>query len=959
MASEIAGPAVEFLAATLWQEIQWVISYRNNIDSLKQGINELNETRDRVDQLVKEAERNGEKIFPDVEKWLTVVKNLNTLSNQVFYGDSKDSQMTLSCCSCPNLKSRYSLSHRAKQYSGEIEKYIKEGKEFQRVGYIELERPRTHLLAQDLEKFESRSLILKEVLENLKNSEVSIIGICGMAGVGKTKLVDAIAERVEVEKSFDEVAKAELRQSPDFLRDIQGQLANWLDLDLKDSVLEKRARRLSQRLDGKKILVILDDLSDFLDLASLGIPIKHGQKGLKVMFTSHSKDVCRRMAERTTEIKLLTETEAWMLFKEISGISDDDKDVKPIAEEVAKKCGGLPLAIECIGRALVKKKKYTWDDLHRELRDSGVTNSEVFSRIKRSYERLEDDYKSLLLLCCLFTEDHEIPIEVLVRYAKGLHMFKDIDRLKQTRNRVDRIVDQLKTCYLLLSGESERHVKLHNVVRGFCLSIVTEGEHVFMSRHFGFTEWPQVDSFVHFTAISLTFIGMDQPPSNLQCPRLRLLCLRCRRHKLPDMSKVKMEDLRVLELNTFSFQSRLLLPCLRSLRTLHLDHCAFGTDTSIIEGMKELEVLSFYGSTLVTFPKEVGQLTNLKLLDLRFKKGYYHPFPSGIFSNLMKLEELYMGCYFPEEKDEAEDKDEAEQTWSTREANSLSKITTLQMCTDGIDILLQILRGLDLEKMERFSIANIDMEVSYEYGYEFQKWSRLFGIEARTLTEPSINMLLKKTEALDLRVKGSTNLVPELDKDGLNNLKELELQSPDLEYIIDATKVVMKDVLKNLESLLLSGENLKGLCYGSIQPPWLCSLRSVEVRNCKAMTSVLQQSILKCLMHLQHLQVQNCEILEEAISVEQNVVDKVVDFPNLQTLKLFKLPRFKQFCSGNTVQALFNNQVSLFRYVFNLFLQEQLIYVQLKLQFSVILSRSSLIPLLSALFGFSIARTIF
>jgi disease resistance protein RPS2 len=117
------------------------------------------------------------------------------------------------------------------------------------------------------------------VLETLKDSEVSIIGICGMAGVGKTKMVNEIAERVKVDKSFDEVAIAIVSQSPDSFK-IQGELADQLGLkNLENDSIRERAKLLHQRLDNdKRILVILDDFWTDLDLASLGIPINTVEK---------------------------------------------------------------------------------------------------------------------------------------------------------------------------------------------------------------------------------------------------------------------------------------------------------------------------------------------------------------------------------------------------------------------------------------------------------------------------------------------------------------------------------------------------------------------------------------------------------------------------------------------------------------------------------------------------------
>ena len=110
-------------------------------------------------------------------------------------------------------------------------------------------------------------------------------------------------------------------------------------------------------------------------------------------------------------------------------------------------------------------------------------NDKVYSSIKLSYDRLEsDEARSCLLLCCLFPEDYDIPIEYLVRYGWGRGYFSSCVTLEDARNRVHSLVDQLKRRFLLLDSSSERgYVEMHDdIVRDVAISIASRDPHGFL-----------------------------------------------------------------------------------------------------------------------------------------------------------------------------------------------------------------------------------------------------------------------------------------------------------------------------------------------------------------------------------------------------------------------------------------------------------------------------------------------
>uniref|UniRef100_A0A5B6Z6W5 Uncharacterized protein n=1 Tax=Davidia involucrata TaxID=16924 RepID=A0A5B6Z6W5_DAVIN len=764
---------------------------------------------------------------------------------------------------------------------------------------------------------------MTEVMEALKDDEIDIIGICGMGGVGKTTMVKEVATKAKADHLFDEIVMSVVSQDRD-LKKIQGEIGDMLGLKFDEDNIIARAGRLCARLkNGKRILVILDDVWEGFDLGEVGIPLGGDRKGCKVVLTSRLQRVCSDMGtQKDFTVQVLSEQEAWDLFKEIAGNSvDSSTDIHPIAKEVVKECGGLPIAVITVAKALKNRRKHAWNDALQQLRRSNVTHipgmhDNVNACIELSYSHLESHQaKSLLLLCCIFPEDYEIPIEDLVRYGVGRRLFEDVETLADARDRVYWLVDELRSCYLLLAGDEDKEfVKLHDVVRDVGISIASKGEHLYMVRHdTQLKEWPQKETYQHYTAISLSSNKMQElPAGGLDCPKLKLLRLVCDLSSenisgdfFEGMKELSVVGLEHMSLHTLppSFQS------LENLRTLCLHSCHFTTDLSIIGSLTKLEILSFFNCYLENeFPSEIGKLSNLKLLDLRseYIKG---KIPAGVLFKLSKLEELYMGLV----------RLKAEEIKAIiTELNSLSNLKTLE-----IEIDAELLRGdFCFEKLMRFHISIGSRAYGYFPKYQFQNSLRLGGLDISVLLETGINVLLTRTKILTLEVvKGLKNVVNELDVKCFVELKELWLYNcAEVEYLIDATDLVLDSAFVSLESLKLQCmDNLKEICRGnlpaagSIQPAeCLGNLRVLDIRTCNAMRSLFTPSIVKGLVQLQKLKISSCDVMEEIVAKEGEGDE--IEFPKLNLLRLEGLPNLRSFYPiennhDDAIQPLFNQKI--------------------------------------------------
>ena len=177
--------------------------------------------------------------------------------------------------------------------------------------------------------------------------------------------------------------------------------------------------------------------------------------------------------EKCFRIQQLTEEEAWSLFNKTAGGSlEKNLELRPIAMKIVEECGGLPIAIITIAKALKGGRLAVWKNALEELRASSPTNikgvsKNVYSCLEWSYKRLISvEVKSLLLFCGLLG-DGDISLDDSLKYGMGLDLFDNIDSLEQARDTVVALLKLLKASSLLLDALADG--RYYN--KKYCFSI--------------------------------------------------------------------------------------------------------------------------------------------------------------------------------------------------------------------------------------------------------------------------------------------------------------------------------------------------------------------------------------------------------------------------------------------------------------------------------------------------------
>ncbi|XVF30831.1 hypothetical protein REPUB_Repub16aG0091900 [Reevesia pubescens] len=913
----LAGKAAEYTVDPIAQQLSYLFKPKSKFQNLRAQLQELKDASEIVQKDVDEANSDGKEIFIHVDRWLTDVNGkLSEDAEKKLQEDEEKAKKRCFVGLCPNFKSRYQLSRKAEKEANTIAQLLKH--KFDRVAHRAAPEGVATRPVKDYEAFESRTGGFNAVMEALKDSNSSIIGVHGMGGVGKTTLVKQVAKQVKEENLFDEVVMATVTQSFDINR-IQDQIAEDLGGKKLDSVSDfGRAEELRNRLKKKKVLVILDDIWKKLDLEAVGIPYGAEHQGCKILLTSRELNVLSLMdSQQNLAIEVLKEDEAWNLFKKMAGDTVLSPDLHAIAIKVAKKCGGLPIAIVTVGKGMKNKNAYEWRNALRDLRRPSKGNfkgisADVYSAIELSYTFLEvEELRQTFLLCSIM--GHDAVVEDLLKYGIGLGLFHGVDSIQETRDKVLTLVSNLKASCLLLDGSTPKytndrreHFDMHDVVRDVAISISSRDEHwLALGRDDVFKfEWPDEETIRRCNLISLRDAKVSELPDELECPNLTFFSMVSEDSslKIPNNFFKGMQRLRVLDFAKMHFSSLpLSISSLKNLHTLCFSWCTL-EDIAIIGELKNLEILNLRDSTTATLPREIGQLTKLKLLDLSWCDNL-KVISANVLSSLSRLEELYLYGSFDRWEVEVEGHDNPRSNASLVELNNLSHLTTLEVHIPNHQAMPK--DNLFLQKLERYKIS---IGMKWDWFLDKLETSRRLKVKL----DESINLydgvkMLQKIENLQLNgVKNVENILHDPNNEGFPHLKHLSIKNvSEIKYVNNSMKLVSCIAFPLLVSLTLEELiNLENICYGQLKAGSFSQLKTMKVTGCHTLKNLFSVSVARGLCQLQKIVVRDCRNIAKIVADEKEGnngdIEKsgILEFPQLRTLKLNDLPELKIFYSA-------------------------------------------------------------
>ncbi|XP_016714003.2 disease resistance protein At4g27190 isoform X2 [Gossypium hirsutum] len=759
-----------------------------------------------------------------------------------------------------------------------------------------------------------------KILEFLSNDTVRRIGVYGIERVGKTTVLKAFIAHPQIKDMFDLIIWVTVSKYWS-IRKMQDEVLRQLSTDFKSE--SENREELFRSLEGRKFLLVLDDVWESIDLEAVGIPDPSSENGSAIILATRNLEVCDNMRFiNMIEVGTLSNEEAWKLFCEQVGRVVNIPGILPFARVIVERCGGLPLLVIVTGRALSGEEDvFAWEQAFKQF--SGPcgdlrNRNDVIQLLKFSFDRLEvHDIQSCFLHCAFFPEDQEVNISEFVTYCieEGLIAGNTADAYKRGHEIITVLVHAF-----LLETTSSSSIIMHDMMRDLALAILLqekgsqfllrayskpvsqenhsslilrespENNRLFIPDGCQFilragsrlTQPPSVEEWGNSSMIFLMDNNLSALPESPSCPGLLTLFLQrnFRLRVIPVSFFDCMPCLKVLNLSNTRIKS---LPRtiskLVSLETLILRHCErLSMLPSDIGSLKLLQVLDLRGTEINLLPDEIRELSSLTYFDICFygsiNRSEHLKLPqglisSGIISRLSTLQSLGIRVC---PGDERWDKCVKSIIYEVSKLTGLTSLSFyfpeaellelfLQKSAAWIDQCLTEYNFVVGRDIKRI-VSRVPQYVELDYDQTSQ---RLRFVNGEKIPDAIVKVLAYCSAFyLDHHLD-----VISISKFGIANMNKLKhcivSECPTVKAVLD-DKEFTEVVFPCLEHLDLHYLwNLEYICNDLLPEGSFTMLRILYVHACPKLKYVLKSSMLRFFLNLEELIVDDCTAIEKII----------------------------------------------------------------------------------------------
>ncbi|CAN1229982.1 Disease resistance protein L6 [Linum perenne] len=522
---------------------------------------------------------------------------------------------------------------------------------------------------------------LAEIVQRQKqdNRHVTMVGIHGLGGIGKTTIAKAVYNTIS--SRFDRCCFVEnireTQQQNDGIVVLQKKIiCDILRMDSVGYIDDNGGRKMiRERVSKFKVLIILDDVDEKFKFEEIIGSPKDFTPGSRFIVTSRNSKVLSILNDnqcKLYEVGSMSHSRSLKLFsKHAFRKNSPPPNYKTLAEDIVSTTGGLPLTLKVIGSLLFQEETSVWKEKLKQLQ--GTLELQVMDRLRISYDTLSYESQQIFLdIACLFigankemafymwsdcnfypTSNLNILIQRSMIKIGSDNVFQMHDQLRDMGREIIRQEDKEQPwrrsrlwsdeegTVELLSNKGTNHVK---AVRVSPNSTIVE----LRSEYF-----TSLSGLRYFEANHKKLLGNF---SNL-FPSLRWLQLQYHKDESEDFTNLMMTNLVILDLESSTITDTLgaciNVKMANKLKVLNLKYCYSPRNFPIFPESSNLEILDLSYFHCDDDNKLLDAENLKKLIVLKLAHCTLRKIIGGTIAEMKELRELDLTGFFCENLREA------------------------------------------------------------------------------------------------------------------------------------------------------------------------------------------------------------------------------------------------------------------------------------------------------------------
>ncbi|KAL4393056.1 hypothetical protein AHAS_Ahas02G0013800 [Arachis hypogaea] len=571
---------------------------------------------------------------PSVRKWL------DSLRDAVYCAQDLLDAVLLKATTQKNASSSWSLSFFINRDTKMVDKMEVVVRRIEDLGkqkdFLGLEKiptgssswrtPSTSLVKGTVYGREDDKKALIKMLNDNCEHHLSVFAIVGIGGVGKTTLAQWLYNNEgEFMKGFDLkawVCVSEKFEVVETTRNVIKQLhGDSCSLDDFNSL----QNALKEELSNKKFFIVLDDVwSDDGDKwSNFMTPFQqNGNKGSIVLLTTREENVASAVQNcRPYFLKKLSEDYCWSVFAENASFpqSNGRAALEEIGRKIVKKCDGLPLAAETLGRLLCTKHDVEeWNKiLMSDIWGFSVQKSKIIPALLISYFHLPPHLKGCFVYCALYSKDHKFEKDDLILLWMAEDLLPPPKRGESLEEVGCECFDELTSRLFFTKNEDfGDYFVMHDLLHDLAIFLAVDLSHCSSKFYNSISKVESLRTLLLFGAFSSPNCNIEAATCEIlsKCKYLRVLSFD-KLDVLPN-STGELIHLRHLDLSYTHIKTLPESLCsLCNLQTLKLRRCYELTSLpSGFHNLVSLRHLDIRGTHLEEMPRKMSELNQLHVL---------------------------------------------------------------------------------------------------------------------------------------------------------------------------------------------------------------------------------------------------------------------------------------------------------------------------------------------------------